>query len=87
MIVAEDIKFDTDTGAATADKPFTIAFVNKDGGVPHDIEIETRRGRRVRGPPIDRCRGRVYSVPPLKAGTYTFVCKLHPNMIGTLTVK
>ena len=27
-----------------------------------------------------------YAVPALAAGTYPFVCTVHPNMIGTLTV-
>jgi plastocyanin len=26
-------------------------------------------------------------VPALPAGTYSFVCSVHPNMTGTLTVK
>jgi plastocyanin len=28
-----------------------------------------------------------YDVPALPAGTYTFICIVHPNMTGTLTVK
>ena len=28
-----------------------------------------------------------YQVPALKAGTYPFVCIVHPNMTGTLTVQ
>ena len=28
-----------------------------------------------------------YNVPALAAGTYTFICIVHPNMTGTLTVK
>ena len=30
---------------------------------------------------------RPYSVPALQAGAYKFVCDVHPNMTGTLTVK
>jgi plastocyanin len=26
-------------------------------------------------------------VPPLQAGPYTFICTVHPNMTGTLTVQ
>jgi plastocyanin len=28
-----------------------------------------------------------YDVPALPAGTYSFVCSVHPNMVGTLTVR
>ena len=27
-----------------------------------------------------------YDVPALPAGTYTYICSVHPNMTGTLTV-
>ncbi len=30
---------------------------------------------------------RPYPIPALKAGTYAFSCKVHPNMTGTLTVQ
>jgi len=30
---------------------------------------------------------RTYAVSALPAGTYAFVCSVHPNMTGTLTVK
>ena len=30
---------------------------------------------------------KTYDVPPLKAGAYAFVCSVHPNMNGTLTVQ
>ena len=29
---------------------------------------------------------KTYDVPALAAGTYPFVCTVHPNMIGTLKV-
>jgi plastocyanin len=28
-----------------------------------------------------------YQVPALKAGEYSFVCSVHPNMTGTLTAE
>ena len=30
---------------------------------------------------------RTYDVPPLDAGSYAFVCTVHPTMIGTLTAQ
>ncbi|MEW6225730.1 MAG: cupredoxin domain-containing protein [Chloroflexota bacterium] len=73
--------------SAPADTAFTIHFNNKDASVPHDVVIkdaggmEMFRGQLTTGPQeID------YQVPALAAGTYQFVCSVHPNMIGTLTV-
>ena len=40
----------------------------------------------VQGRPRHRHRGGEYKVPALPAGTYQFVCTVHPNMVGTLTV-
>jgi plastocyanin len=28
-----------------------------------------------------------YQVPALAAGTYTFICEVHPNMKGTITAR
>ena len=36
------------------------------------------QGELVTGP-----KAVVYDVPALKAGDYTFVCSVHPNMTGT----
>ena len=73
--------------SAPADTAFTIHFNNKDASVPHDVVIkdaggmEMFRGQLTTGPQeID------YQVPALTAGTYQFICSVHPNMIGTLTV-
>ena len=30
---------------------------------------------------------KVYDVPAIPAGTYTFVCFVHPSMTGTITLK
>ena len=40
------------------------------------------RGEIVTGPTTI-----VYQVPALEAGAYAFVCTVHPNMVGTLTVQ
>ncbi|MDP9483656.1 MAG: cupredoxin domain-containing protein [Chloroflexota bacterium] len=74
--------------SATADKGLTIAFVNNDPGVPHDIEIADGSGSILfEGETITGVATTVYKVPPLKAGTYKFLCKWHPTMVGELTVK
>lgn len=92
-ITAETIAF---VGGAAAehvvpgDKPFTIAFQNKDAGIPHNIVIhDGGAGDPViwNGDIFPGVETRIYQVPAIKAGTYTFICVLHPSMTGTLVVK
>ena len=74
------------TGAG--ERPFTIHFNNDDAEHPAQRRDQGRVGRgRLQGRPPHRPRRDHYAVPPLAAGTYTFVCTVHPNMTGTLTVQ
>ncbi len=85
-ITAEGIAFDTDTLAAPADTPFQIVFANNDAGIPHNVEIK-KDGQSVWvGDIFNGVETRTYDVPALAAGTYEFICTVHPNMKGTLTV-
>lgn len=87
-VTARDIKFDPTSLSGTVGKSLTIAFVNDDPGVPHDIEVADDSGTILfEGQTIDGKAATVYTVPPLKAGSYKFVCKWHPTMVGELTVK
>lgn len=87
-IGAEGIAFDKDTLEAPADQAFQIAFENRDAGVPHNVEIRDSNGASLfKGEIFNGVDTRTYDVPALPAGTYTFICTVHPNMIGTLTVK
>jgi len=85
-ISAENIAFLESAASAPADTPFTIAFDNREN-VPHNVAIRDSSGAEVftgevfNGPAVE-----VYDVPALPAGAYTFVCSVHPNMTGTLTV-
>jgi plastocyanin len=87
-ITAKGFAFDPDTVEATGGTAFTIAFVNEDAGVPHDIVIRDASGTAVfTGEPISGPKAILYSVPALAAGTYPFVCSFHANMTGTVTAK
>ncbi len=85
--------FDESTLTATAGQPFAVVFTNKEaaGGPPHDFAIKDPAGGTTllfTGEPLAQAGQTVtYSVPALAAGTYTFICIVHPNMTGTLTVK
>ena len=71
---------------APAEAPFTLALDNQDNAVPHDVAIRDEGGSDVfKTEIITGVSSAVYDVPALPAGTYTFVCTIHPNMVGTLT--
>jgi len=73
--------------AAPADAPFQIEFDNQDAGIPHNIEIKGPDGASVfKGEIFNGSAIKVYDVPALAAGDYTFICTVHPNMVGTLKV-
>ena len=89
-LTAHNVQYDKTSLQATAGQPFTIKFTNDDAGVPHNVSIhqgsatgpEVFQGEIFQGVDV-----RSYAVPALPAGTYAFVCTVHPNMNGTLTVK
>jgi cytochrome c oxidase subunit 2 len=87
-LTAKDIAFDKATLEAPADTAFSIRFQNDDQGVPHNVEIKDASGTSVfKGEIFNGVDSRVYAVPALPAGDYTFICTVHPNMTGTLSVK
>jgi plastocyanin len=89
-VVAQNIAFDTDTITLAADAESTITFDNRDAGVQHNIAIysdssmaeELFNGELITGPTTTE-----YTIPPLPAGEYYFVCIVHPNMNGTVVVQ
>ena len=89
-ITASGIAFDTDTLEVPAGVPFKIEFANNDAGIPHNVAIHegSPTGPAVwTGEIFNGVETRTYDVPALPAGTYGFVCTVHPNMTGTLTAK
>ena len=90
QISAANIAYEQSSLEAPANTPFSIEFDNKDAGVPHNVAIhkDSPSGQELfKGDIFNGPDKRTYSVPALPAGTYAFVCSVHPNMSGTLTVK
>ena len=88
QVVAQNISFTTPQIQAPAGQPFTIDFDNEDQGIPHNIEIKDSSGAsKFKGDIVTGPIKTTYQVPALAAGTYTFMCDVHPSMTGTLTVK
>ena len=91
-VTAEGVAFDVKTLTVGADKTFGIEFDDKDpaGFGGHNVEIRDASGKTVFDGAVIKDPAIVtYSVPALPAGTYTFICRIHPvaAMTGTLTVK
>ena len=88
-IEAKGVAFVETTFTAPADKPFTIAFDNEDQGTPHNIEIQDASGAvAFKGDVFNGVDTKVYDVPALKAGSYKFLCVVHPTqMTGTATIQ
>ena len=90
-LVAKNIEFDKKALDVPAGKAFGISLDNQDtAGLQHNVEIKKEDGTVIDDPtPIDGGQQTTYSYAALDAGTYTFICRIHPipGMTGTLTVK
>ena len=91
-VVAKDIAFDKKELTVAPDAPFVITFDNQDtASVTHDIDIRQSDGTTVvkDTEPIPGGQSTQYQYDPLPAGSYVFICSIHPipQMTGTLTVQ
>ena len=90
QISALGVKYEQTSVTAPADTPFQVSFDNKDAGVPHNVSLhlgDVNGAELFKGEVFPGVATRVYDVPKLDAGSYAFVCTVHPTMIGTLTVE
>jgi plastocyanin len=92
LVSAMAVKFEQASIELAADMPTQLRFHNKDAGIPHNVAIHEGTVDAVgaelfQGEIFNGDDERLYDIPPLTAGSYVFVCTVHPNMVGALTVK
>jgi cytochrome c oxidase subunit II len=90
QLAAQNIQFQVNSLDVAANQAFAIDFKNMDpAGVAHDVDIRQQDGTTVvkDQPTTDGGKETTYVYDPLPAGTYTFLCSIHPGIMhGTLTV-
>jgi plastocyanin len=91
QLVALNFAFDKQALEVKANSAFAIDLDNQDPvGTKHNVELLKSDGTVIVDPPkVDGGAKTTYVYDPLPAGTYTFICQVHPiaPMTGTLTVK
>lgn len=67
---------------------FNVLFTNNDPGTPHNLQINDPSGQeQFRGEIFPGVATKEYVVPALTAGSYPYVCTVHPSMTGVLTIQ
>ena len=81
-----ELKFDPTTVTAAANQEVTLVFTNKSTSVPHNLTFQEGITAKT-DPNVAAGQSETLSFTTPGAGTYKFVCTLHPGMEGTLTVQ
>jgi plastocyanin len=86
---ATELAFNTDHLSVPQGQRFKLTFDNRAAGVTHNVEILTSGGKVLfSGDLVSGPKQVTYEVPALKAGTYRFLCSVHPQqMSGTLVAR
>jgi plastocyanin len=82
-LVADDLRWDTDCLRAERG-PLTIEVDNGEEGVNHNVHLPDAPGSPATE--LEPGPGTQELDVDLAAGSYEYLCDLHPNMVGTLTV-
>ena len=89
-LTAASVSFDADCLAFPAGEATTVKLVNNDSE-PHNLAIYTDSSRSTQLWAADQIAdpGETveYEVPALEAGTFYFLCTIHPGMNGTVVVE
>jgi plastocyanin len=91
-LVAQNLKFDHDSIAATAGLDVTVTLDNKDAGVLHNVAFYTSRAATQKIAAMELLTGpakaTITFTAPASAGTFFFRCDVHPDsMSGAFVVR
>jgi plastocyanin len=86
VVVAKDLKFVNANVTVKADEAFELVLDNQEAP-PHNIQIADGTGAKVFTGEVVSNAKVTYQVPALAAGSYPFICEIHPNMTGTLVAE
>jgi plastocyanin len=86
VVVAKDLTFLQTELTVPAGEPVEIILDNQEAA-PHNIAISDASGASVFKGEIVSSKQVTNAVPALEAGTYTFICEVHPDMKGTITAQ
>jgi plastocyanin len=86
VITANALAFDRSELLITAGRSFALLFENRDSA-PHNVSlVDATTGEEVFvGEVFSGPESRLYEVPPIPVGDYTFRCDVHPEMTGSAT--
>ena len=82
-LVADDIRWDTDCLEAEPGQ-LTIEVDNQDDGVNHNVHLTDHPESPATALELGPSRQEL--LVEVEPGAYEFICDIHPNMVGTLTV-
>ena len=90
-LTALNTLYDKDELQAPAGQPLTVTLDNQDAGIPHDFDIYTLEDGEAADLVFDGelfTGTETFTVPALEAGSYQFICSVHPaTMVGALIVE
>ncbi len=88
-VAANNLAFDQKELAVPAGREFKLVFNNQEAQ-PHNVTILRSQGSSevlFRQPPFVGPREVTWTVNPIPAGSYFFLCDVHPFMNGTVTAQ
>ena len=86
IVVAEAIAFEPTSLSMPAGVPLRLELRNADDGVPHDIVVRAGAEDIAKSEIVVGVAMTDVRFGPLAPGSYEYVCDVHPNMTGTLTI-